>query len=221
MIYMPRTHRSKKTDYLDQAFGLKEPLLQKIQMAVKAENVQYMQVSAHEAKILQFLTQISKAKKVVEIGTLYAYSTFHIAKALPAGGRIWTVDHNSQRHKNSQKILKNSPIAKKIIWKCGPALEQLKLLEPLAPFDMIFIDADKQAYLKYLNWAEKHLKKEGLLAADNTFLFGAVYGQAKRKSKTETIKIMQKFNKRLSNSKLWKGALIPTEEGMTVSIKQI
>ena len=217
---MPRTHKSKKTNYLDQTFGLKEPFLQKIQKACESENVQHMQISAHEARILYFLVQISKAKKIVEIGTLYAYSTFHIAKALPKAGRVWTIDHNSQRHKKSQQILKNSYEAKKIIWKCGSALEQLKSLEALAPFDMVFIDADKEPYLKYLNWAEKNLKKGGLLVADNTFLFGAVYGEGKRNSKVETIKIIQKFNKKLSNSKFWKGALIPTQEGMTVSIKQ-
>ena len=217
---MPRTYQSKKTDYLDQTFGLKEPLLKKIQKASSLENVQHMQISAHEARILHFLVEISKAKKVVEIGTLYAYSTFHIAKALPQNGQVWTIDYNSHRHKTSQQILKNSAIAKKIVWRQGSALEQLKLLESLSPFDMIFIDADKQPYLKYLTWAEKHLKKGGLLVADNTFLFGAVYGQPKRNTKAETVKIMQKFNKRLSNSKFWKGALIPTQEGMTVSIKQ-
>ena len=218
---MPRTSASRRTNYLDQTFGLKEPLLQKIQQAGESESVNHMQISAHEAKILQFLAQISKAKKAVEIGTLYAYSTFHIAKALPEDGQVWTIDHNSQRHKTSQEILKNSPIAKKINWQSGPALEQLKSLEPLAPFDMIFIDADKEPYLKYLNWAEKYLKKGALLVADNTFLFGSVYGEPERDSKPETIKVIQEFNKRLANSPFWQGALIPTQEGMTVSIKQI
>ena len=217
---MPRTNKSRRTEYLDQTFGLKDPLLQKIQEAVESEGVQRMQISAHEARIIQFLVKISKAKKVVEIGTLYAYSSFHIAKALPEEGQIWTIDHNSQRHKISQEILKKSPFAKKINWNCGPALQQLKSLEALAPFDMIFIDADKEPYLKYLDWAEKNLKKGGLLIADNTFLFGAVYGESDRDSKPETIEIMRKFNKKLADSRMWRGALIPTQEGMTVSIKQ-
>ncbi|MCY4321331.1 MAG: O-methyltransferase [Bdellovibrionaceae bacterium] len=217
---MPRTDKSKQTKYLDQTFGLKDPLLKKIQKAVESEGVKRMQISAHEARILQFLVKVSKAKKVIEIGTLYAYSSFHIAKALPHDGKIWTIDHNKNRHRLSKKILKNSPDFKKISWHEGSALEQLKVLESFAPFDMIFIDADKEPYLKYLDWAEKHLKKTGLLVADNTFLFGGVYGESDRDLKVETIKTMQKFNIRLSNSKLWKGALLPTKEGMTVSIKQ-
>lgn len=218
---MPRTHTTNRTNYLDQTFGLKDPLLQKIQQAVESEGIQYMQISAHEARILQFLVKISKAKKVIEIGTLYAYSTFHIAKALPSEGQVWTIDHNKNRHKISQEILKNSSIAKKINWQGGSALEQIKDLEASAPFDMIFIDADKEPYLKYLDWAEKNLKKGGLLVADNTFLFGGVYEESQRKLKPETIKVMREFNRRLANSVLWKGALIPTQEGMTVSIKQI
>ena len=217
---MPRAYKNLQTNYLDQTFGLAEPLLQKIQQVSEEKSVQHMQISAHEAKILQFLVQISKAKKVIEIGTLYAYSTFHIAQILPEEGKLWTIDHNKDRHKSSQEILKNSTVSKKINWRCGPALEQLKSLESLAPYDMIFIDADKEPYLKYLDWAEKNLKKGALLVADNTFLFGAVYGKSDREFKPETIAVMQEFNKRLANSPLWQGALIPTQEGMTVSIKQ-
>ena len=217
---MLRTDKNRQTVYLDELFSLEEPVLQKIKQAVEAEGVQQMQISAHEARILEFLVQISQAKKVVELGTLYAFSAFHIAKALPHGGQIWTIDSNSYRHKSAQEILKNSPSFKKINWLCGSALEQLKHLESLAPFDMIFIDADKESYLKYLKWSEKNLKKGALLVADNTFLFGSVYGESEKNPKPETVKLMQEFNKRLANSELWKGALIPTQEGMTVSIKQ-
>ena len=217
---MLRTDKNSRTVYLDELFSPKEPLLQKIKQAVESEGVQQMQISAHEARVLEFLVQISKAKKVVELGTLYAFSAFHIAKALPPGGQIWTIDSNSHRHRVAQEILKNSPDFKKINWLCGSALDQLQRLESLAPFDMIFIDADKESYLKYLKWAEKNLKKGALLVADNTFLFGSVYGESERNPKLETVKLMREFNKRLADSEIWKGALIPTQEGMTVSIKQ-
>ena len=217
---MLRTDKNSQTLYLDELFSLENPLLKKITHAVEAEGVQQMQISVHEARILEFLVQISQAKKVVELGTLYAFSAFHIAKALPKEGQLWTVDSNSHRHKSAQEILKDSPHFKKITWLCGSALDQLKHLEALAPFDMIFIDADKESYLKYLHWAEKHLRKGALLVADNTFLFGAVYGESERNPKPETVKVIQEFNKRLADSELWKGALIPSQEGMTVSIKQ-
>ena len=217
---MSRINKNKKTLYLDRVFGQKNELLKKISQAAQTEGVERMQISPHEGRILQFLVQISRVKKVVEIGTLYAYSTLHIARALPKGGMVFTLDISSERHRQSQEILKNSAEAKKIKWISGRALDNLKFLERSAPFDMIFIDADKEPYLEYLDWAEKHLKKGGLLVADNTFLFGAVYGESSRSPRQKTVKVMKKFNKRLSDSSCWKGALIPTSEGLTVGIKQ-
>ena len=91
------------------------------------------------------------------------------------------------------------------------------------PFDMVFIDADKDSYSLYLDWAEENLRKGGLLAADNTFLFGSVYGDfndsAGRHSQ-KTLEGMKSFNKRLSRSEFWEGALVPTAEGLTVAIRK-
>ena len=217
---MPRTDKSERVSYLNQVFGEDDKLLQALTQATKKEAVERMQMSPHEVRILQFLVQISKAKKIVEIGTLYAYSTLSMAKALPEEGQIWTLDLSEERHKISQNILKDSPDYKKIKWISGPALETLRSIEDQGPFDMIFIDADKGAYKDYLLWAEKNLKTGALLVADNTFLFGSVYGETKRSQKPETIKVMREFNKRIAHSSFWRGALIPTNEGLTVGIKQ-
>lgn len=216
---MSRINKSEKISYLDQVFGSEDSLLKKIKALAKEEGVNRMQISSHEGRILQFLTRLSKAKKVVEIGTLYAYSTLHIAQALPEEGKIFTLDRASNRHEKSSKILKDWAGFQKIEWICGEALESLKSIESFGPFDMLFIDADKGAYLEYLNWAEKNLKSGALLIADNTFLFGAVYGEPQRSQQEETVEIMRKFNQRLADSSIWTGALIPTEEGMTVSLK--
>ena len=217
---MSRTQKSQKTLYLNKVFGHEDIFLKKIKKATEEEGVERMQISAHEGRILQFLVQISKAKKVVEIGTLYAYSTLHIARALPEKGRVFTLDISSERHKKSQEILKNCKDSKKIKWISGLALDGLKSIEKSAPFDMIFIDADKESYMKYLLWAEKHLRPGGLVSADNTFLFGAVYGKPSRSPRPKALKIMKEFNKRISSSTHWQGALIPTGEGLTVGIKK-
>jgi len=214
-----RLQPSRKKDYLNQNFCLKDPLLKKIQQAVQNEGVSRMQISAHEGRLLQFLVRLSQAQKIVEIGTLYAYSTYHLAKSLKEGGKLWTIDHAKGRHQNAQNILKSSSVFKKIEWVTKSALEGLQSIEAQSPFDMIFIDADKKAYEDYLLWAEKYLKKGGLLVADNTFLWGAVYGNNKDVP-AEIVAVMKKFNERLSDSFAWEGALIPTEEGMTVGIKR-
>lgn len=217
---MPRTDKNNKTFYLDEIFGREDHLLQSIQQAAKREGVEKMQISPHEGRILQFLIQISKSKKIVEIGTLYAYSTLRMARVLPEEGQIWTLDMSVERHKISQEILKDSPDYKKIKWISGQALETLRSIENQGPFDMVFVDADKGAYMDYLLWSEKNLKTGGLIVADNSFLFGAVYGEAESSQREETIAVMREFNKRVSHSSSWRGALIPTNEGLTVGIKQ-
>ena len=217
---MPRTHKTKKILYMDELFRQEDKYFKSITKVTEAEAVERMQISSHEGQILQFLVHLSKALKVVEIGTLYAYSTLHIAKALPEKGQIFTLDISSERHKKSKEILKDSLDFKKIYWLSGRALDTLKSIENQGPFDMLFIDADKEAYLEYLSWGEKNLKQGALLVADNTFLFGAVYGEARRDIKKETLENMIKFNKRLSDASYWKSALIPTAEGLSLGIKQ-
>ena len=218
---MARRGKTKKSIYLDQVFGHEDELLKSVREVSERDQVLHMQISAHEGRILQFLLQSIRAEKVVEIGTLYGYSTLYMARALPEKGKIFTCDLSQERQEEAKKMLKKAPESQKITWISGPALETLPSLEKYGPFDMLFIDADKDSYGKYLEWAEKNLRSGGLVAADNSFLFGSVYGEdSDRSSDSETVEVMKKFNQRLSQSSYWRGALIPTEEGLTVSIKK-
>lgn len=215
--------KSKREMYMDNTFGHEDPILRSLKQKAEEEGVLRMQISAHEGRILYFLASILKAKKIVEIGSLYGYSTVYLSRALPENGKVFTCDVSEKRHQITQQILKPHPEYSKIHWVTGDARQTLKTLEAEGPFDMVFIDADKNSYGAYLNWAEKNLRVGGLLAADNTFLFGAVYGESLeigRGHSLETIQTMKSFNEKLSESDLWKGALIPTAEGLTLAVKK-
>lgn len=206
---------------MDEVFGKKDSLLRAIQEETQKEDVSRMQVSPHEGQILHFLTLLIQAKKVVEIGTLYGYSTAYIARALPENGAVFTFDTSKKRHEKVQDIFKPYPEFKKIKCVTGPALETLPTIESEGAFDMVFIDADKGSYLKYLEWAEKNLRKNGLVVGDNTFLFGSVYDSSlPSRHSSETTEIMRRFNFTLASSEQFKGAVIPTHEGLSVGIKQ-
>ena len=206
---------------MDEVFGFEDPLLQILREKAEEEGVSYMQLSPHEGRILYFLARLLKAEKAVETGSLCGYSAVCLARALPEHGKLWTLDVSEERHKALARILENHrSLQKKIRLVTGDARQTLKTIEPEGPFDMVFIDADKNSYEFYLDWAEKHLRKGGLLAADNSFLFGAVYDNEDAGGHSaETVKIMRSFNRRLAQSDRWSGALLPTEEGLTVSIK--
>ena len=93
-------------------------------------------------------------------------------------------------------------------------------LEDQAPFDMVFIDADKLNYSNYLNWAEQHVRKGGLIIGDNTFLSGAVYGEPTTdRISPSALKSVHEFNQRLGNSTLYASTMLPTKEGWTMGIK--
>ena len=208
---------------MDNTFGHEDPILRSLRQKAEEEGVSNMSISPHEGRLLYFLVQILKPKKIVEIGSLYGYSTVYLTRALPENGMIFTCDVSEKRHQTTKQILKSQPEYSKIQWITGDARHTLKTLEDKGPFDMVFIDADKNSYGIYLDWAEKNLRAGGLLTADNTFLFGSVYGEPleqENRHSLKTLEIIKSFNKRLSESKTWMGALIPTEEGLTLAIKK-
>jgi predicted O-methyltransferase YrrM len=99
----------------------------------------------------------------------------------------------------------------------------LNELAASAPYDMVFIDADKPGYPEYLDWAEEYVRKGGLIVGDNTLLFGHVWSEsapqgAGAPSRTAW-NAMREFNRRLADPAKYHSVLIPTEEGMTVAIK--
>ncbi len=215
-----RTKKTAKSFYLRDLFSKEDDTLKKIREYSEKENVGHMQVSYYEGGILQFLCKALQVKTVVELGTLYGYSGLMMARALPADGQLFSLDINKNRQEKAKTLIQDDPSSKKIHFITGPAEESLKTIESEAPFDMVFIDADKGAYMDYLRWSNKNLKSGGLLAADNTFLFGAVYGEPEKEQDEQALKAMKQFNKEVAQSGLYTSTLIPTEEGLTVGIKK-
>ncbi len=206
-----------KFDYIQQVFAAESHALKTVRENMTDPNDQ-ISLSPQEGKFLQVLVKLSGVKKIVEIGTLGGYSALWMADALPADGNIITLEKDETRAAKAAGHFTQFDTGKKIDLRTGDALETLPNLQ--GPFDMIFIDADKLNYMNYLNWAEKNIRKGGLIVGDNTFLFGAVYAAAPvdRVRKT-AFDAMTAFNKRLGDDRLYTGILLPTPEGMTVAIK--
>ncbi|QOD38728.1 O-methyltransferase [Candidatus Wolbachia massiliensis] len=184
------------------------------------EKKQHIQISPEEGKLLSFLIKIHKVKSIIEVGTLYGYSSICMAKALPECGYIYTIENDPEHSKIARKNFSTFNLNNKITLVEGNALEKLNELSAKAPFDMIFIDADKGSYSKYLDWAESHIKQDGLIVADNTLLFDTVFLELPPKEVSEkSWHSMREFNYRLSDEKKYYSILIPTDEGMTVALK--
>jgi predicted O-methyltransferase YrrM len=179
-------------------------------------------LSPHEARLMASLIHMHRCKKFVEVGTLTGLSALWILQGLETGGELWTLEKDEQHAKKARHIFekyKKSHHDKKIHLIEGDAQATLQSLESKGPFDGIFIDGNKSAYGAYLDWAEKNLRKGGLILADNVFLGGAVLTGNKATFSKKQIDVMKSFNERLADPKRYMSAVIPTGEGLFMAMK--
>jgi predicted O-methyltransferase YrrM len=133
-------------------------------------------VSRLQGKFLDILIRVSGARRVLEIGTLGGYSTLWMARALPEGGRIVTLELSPHHARVARDNLDNAGVLDRVELRVAPAVESLTALvaEAVKPFDLIFIDADKQSYPEYLEWSLKLARVGTVIVADNVVRGGRV-----------------------------------------------
>jgi predicted O-methyltransferase YrrM len=129
-------------------------------------------VSPPQGKLLEVLARAVGARAVLELGTLGGYSTIFLARALPAGGRLVTLEANAAYAEVARANLERAGVAATVEVRVGSALDALPELE--GPFDLIFVDADKRSNPQYLEWALRLSRPGTLIVADNVVRGGAV-----------------------------------------------
>lgn len=127
-----------------------------------------------EGRLLETLVWISRAKLVLEIGTYTGSAAQFMAGALPEGGRVVTCEFDPERAAFAREHMDAGPHGERIEVLTGPARESIEALE--GPFDLVFIDADKESYIDYYEAVLPKLSERGLVAADNTLWSGRVAG---------------------------------------------
>lgn len=205
-----------REEYIRALFG-HETAAQKTARAALTGAHDGISLHAEEARILQLLIRLSGARKIVEIGTLGGYSALAMTAALPEDGHIITLEKDPARAAIARR---HTAAESRIEIIEGDARATLAQIKNRAPFDMIFIDADKLNYIHYLDWAEEHVRKGGMIIGDNTLLFDAVWMQDRPPRVRDTaLAAMRDFNRRLSDADKYLGIMIPTAEGMTIAQK--
>jgi predicted O-methyltransferase YrrM len=133
-------------------------------------------VTSLQGKFLEFLVRVSGARRILEIGTLGGYSTIWLARGLPEGGRVVTLELDPYHAAVARANLKNAGVLDRVDLIVGLALDSLPTLQNTAsgPFDFIFIDADKTSYPEYLRWALKLSRVGTIIVADNVVREGKV-----------------------------------------------
>jgi predicted O-methyltransferase YrrM len=163
-------------DYFDRALLPSDPALDTALEAAAAAGLPPISVTPNQGRLLAFLARMRGARQVLEIGTLGGYSTIWMARALPAGGRLITLEVDPKHAEVARANLANAGVGDVVDVIVGPALETLPELaaDGAGPFDMIFIDADKPSNADYFTWAVELSRPGTLIIVDNVVRGGAV-----------------------------------------------
>ena len=141
----------------------------------QAAGMPAIQISPLQGKLLQVLAAACGARKILEIGALAGYSGAWLARALPADGRLITLEVSAKHAEVARATYAAAGVADRAEVRVGAALETLPLLISEAPFDLIFIDADKNNYPAYLDWALQLSRVGTIIVADNVIRSGRAF----------------------------------------------
>lgn len=169
----------------------------------------------YQGRLLSLISKIKQPKKILEIGTFTGYATLCLAEGLETSGKIFTIDKNEELIKIQNKYFLKSKYHKNIIQYTGDALEIIPKIN--SKFDLIFLDADKENYNKYLEIIIPKLNKKGILISDNVLWHGKVLSDKNNQDKVT--KRIDTFNKNLVKNKNFQTFMLPIRDGLSISIK--
>lgn len=208
--------------YISKLVGSEDEVLHATDRSIKEANIPPISVSANQGKFLHVLAKTCNAKKILEIGTLAGYSTIWLARALPKGGKLLTLEFNPLHASVAQSNIDKAGLSSVVDIKIGKAIDLLPQLvqQGEGPFDMIFIDADKPPYTEYFQWSLKLSRPGTLIVADNVIRDGKVLDP---NSIDEMVMGVQRFNTFLAGSKEVTATIIQTvgakmHDGMALAV---
>lgn len=190
------------------------PALQKLREKTAPMPLALMQVSPPQGQFLQFMVRLTRAKRILELGTFTGYSALAMALALPEDGQLVTCDINTDWTDIGLPYWQEAQQAHKIDLRIAPALETLNQLlqeDHGNSFDFIFIDADKTNYLHYYELALQLIKPTGLIAIDNIFWDGNVINSQDTSAQTREIRKLNDFIKK--DNRVYT-SLLPLADGL-------
>ncbi|RVA52833.1 O-methyltransferase [Mesorhizobium sp. M7A.F.Ca.US.001.01.1.1] len=184
---MSRNNWAAVDDYIVGSLFEADPVLDAVLAANHDDGLPAIDVSPAQGKLLSLLARMQGAKKVLEIGTLGGYSTIWMARALPADGKIVTLELDQHHAHVARSNFERAGVSERVELRVGPALQSLAALgtENAGPFDFIFIDADKPNNPHYLSWAMRLSRPGTAIVCDNVIRDGDVVNEDGRDANVE------------------------------------
>lgn len=203
-------------DYLAARTSADDALLTELKAAARAEGIPNIWIPPEQGSLLQVLLRIARAREVVEVGTLAGYSAIWMARALPAGGRVRTIELSPKHVKFARSWIARSDVAARIDVLEGRGSDVLRTIEP-ASVDAVFIDADKAGYADYVEESARILRPSGLLLVDNAFAFGQILDA---EPADRDVPVIRALNERLARDTRFQALIVPLGDGLWVGAKR-
>ena len=207
----------KLNDYIQKHSNKESDLLKELSRETKLKILNPRMISgSYQGRILSMISKLTKPKYILEIGTYTGYSCLCLAEGMKNDGELHTIDENEELYDFQRKYFNKSNYKNKIFQHLGNALELIENIDK--KFDLIFLDADKENYTKYLELLVDKLNSNGVLITDNVLWNGKV---------TMTIsdedlrtKDIDNFNKLLNQRNDMETIILPIRDGISVSRKK-
>ncbi len=191
-----------------------DAFLTDLKRAAREASIPPISIAAEQAAFMRILLQATRARVVVEVGTLAGYAAIQMARALPDGGRVLTIEREPKHVRFAREWIEKSDVASKVTVLEGAAADVLGTLAS-ASADAMFIDADKGNYPLYLEHALRIVRPGGCVLVDNAFAFGQVLDLHPQDREAPAV---QRFNEIMARETRLESVIVPLGDGLWVGV---
>jgi caffeoyl-CoA O-methyltransferase len=209
-------YNDQLSQYTTELFAAEDEALRRAREDNAGFGLPAINIKPEEGRFLQILALASGAVKALEIGTLGGYSGIWIARGLPPGGKLITLEKEPRHAEVAQRHFDLAGLNGKVEIRIGDAHQSLLRLAGEGPFDFVFIDAEKTGYDAYLDWALENVRLGGVIAAHNAYRKGSVAGAAPPDDYTA---VTQAFNRRVAGEPRLLSTIFPAGDGALIAVK--
>jgi predicted O-methyltransferase YrrM len=202
--------------FLRNTFHTDDAALERLQADAEKAGLPAISIGPEQGKFLQVLIQLGGAKKVLEIGALGGYSGAWMARALPAGGKLISLELEEKHAVFTRGQWAALGLSDKTEIRVGPALDNLPGLADEAPFDLIFIDADKNNYPAYLEWALRYSRPGTVILGDNVSMGGRLADPDRQEN--AGIRGMRRFAEAMAGDERLVSTVVPYADGIAMGV---
>lgn len=205
--------QQRATLFIREMFTPEDDTLRTVRQNIIDRGLPVINIRAEEGHMLLFLARLCGARRMLEIGTLAGYSGIWLARALPEGGTLITLEMDPRHAQIAREHFALAGVADRIQLIEGEAMHTLNTtLAGADPFDMVFIDADKDGYPDYYEWAVTHTRPGGLITAHNAFRSGYLFADDPKANPTRAML------KQMANDPRVTSTIVPVGDGFAAAV---